>query len=131
MRDYDIRLATGARGDMVPEYIVDGSTPPASNIGQQLDNIRRGRRTKDLGLVLNVLCMDGFIPIGKYVIDTCEDMKPINSYAELLNMYHDPLHPICLAWKAKHKNDKDFMRRTKALDLLMIEAIRQEGENTL
>ncbi len=130
MRDYDVRLATGAQGGMVPEFSVTGELPPAANMGQQADNIRRGRRTRDLGLILNVLCIDGFIPVGTYTIDTTEDQTPIHTYAELLNRNYDPLHPACIALKEKHRHDKDFMKRAKALELLVREAKRKAEENT-
>jgi hypothetical protein len=130
MRDYDVRLATGARGGMIPEFSVTGELPPASNMGQQADNIRRGRRTRDLGLILNVLCVDGFIPVGTYIIDTTEDLAPINAYVELLNHNHNPLDPACIAMKEKHRHNKDFMKRAKAIELLVLTAKRQAEENT-
>ena len=130
MQDYDVRLATGVRGDMVPEFLVTGELPPAANMGQQADNIRRGRRTRDLGLILNVLCVDGFIPVGMYAIDTIEDQTPIHTYAELLNRNYDPLHPTCIALREKHRHDKDFMKRAKELERLVLEAKRQVEENT-
>jgi hypothetical protein len=130
MRDYDVRLATGARGGMVPEFTVTGELPPAANMCQQTDNIRRGRLTRDLGLILNVLCVDGFIPVGTYTIDTTEDQTPIHTYSELLNRNYDPLHPACISLKEKHKHDKDFMRLAKELERLVLEAKRQAEENT-
>jgi len=125
MRDYDARLASGAAGDMAPEYIVTGTLPPAVNMAQQVDNIRRGRRTRDLGLILNVLCVDGFIPVGKYVIDISEDRQPINRYAEELNESHDPASPGCVDLKKRHREDREFMKRAKMLDQLMITAKRE------
>lgn len=127
MRDYDARLASGATGDMAPEYIVTGAFPPAANMGQQVNNIRRGRRTRDLGLILNVLCVDGFIPIGKYVIDISENPHPIHRYAELLNENHDPLSPGCMDMKEQYRMDRDFMKRARMLDQKMITA-KQEME---
>ncbi len=70
MRGYKIFFALGITPGMYPEFIVTGKMPPVANIGQQIDDIRRGRLTKNLGLILNVLCADGFIGKGKYIIDT-------------------------------------------------------------
>ena len=70
MRGYDVLFALGLTNGMFPEFIVTGKMPPAWNIAEQADNIRRGRPTKNLGLILNVLCADGFIGKGKYIIDT-------------------------------------------------------------
>jgi hypothetical protein len=122
MREYDARLASGAAGDMAPEYTVTGTLPPAVNMAQQTDNIRRGRRTRDLGLILNVLCIDGFIPVGEYVIDISEDLQPIQHYAELLNASHDPSSTGCMDLKKKHRGDREFVQRVKMLDQLMITA---------
>jgi len=125
MRDYDARLASGAAGQMAPEYVVTGAFPPAANMAQQIDNIRRGRRTRDLGLILNVLCVDGFIPVGKYVIDISEDLQPIQRYAELLNESHDPLSTGCISLKEQHRVDREFMTQAKMLDQLIITAKRE------
>lgn len=121
IRDYNVCMASGAKGEMIPEYDVSDKLPPAPNIRQQVDNIRRGRRTRNLGLILNVLCMEGFIPAGKYVIDTREDLHPIVRYTELLNDTHDPLDPRCLALKEQHQHDREFMKRAKLLDKLTVE----------
>jgi hypothetical protein len=70
MKGYNILFAVGITHGMLPEYIVTGALPSATNIKQQSDNIRRGRPTRNLHLILNVLCADGFIGKGKYIIDT-------------------------------------------------------------
>lgn len=120
MDDYDLLRATGITHGLFPEYLVTGLMPPASNIGQQTDNIRRGRRTRDLGLVLNVLCLDGFIPRGKYVIDTTVVPVPIIVYTSLMNRHLNPNHPECVAFKKKHRS-QEFQRRAKILDKLTLE----------
>ena len=117
MRDYDILRTTGATHGLCPEFVVTGQMPPASNAGQQADNIRRGRKTRNLGLILNVLCVDGFIPKGKYVIDTSAPPNPIAGYTELLNEHHDPNHPECMAFRLIHP-DPEFQRRANVLDKL-------------
>jgi len=113
---YDVLRATGVSRGMIPEFIVTGTLPPATNIEQQADAIRRGRRTQNLHLVLNVLCQDGFIPAGKYVIDTTKRESPIVVYTRLLNTTHDPNHPRCLAFKRKHQGNTQFMKRAAILD---------------
>lgn len=117
MRNYDFLQATGVTHGLFPEYLVTGLMPPAYNVGQQVDNIRRGRRTRDLGLVLNVLCLDGFIPKGKYVIDTTKIPEPMTVYTSLMNEHLDPNHPECVAFKKKHRSP-EFRRRAKILDKL-------------
>lgn len=119
-RDYNLLQATGITHGLFPEYLVTGLMPPASNIGQQADNIRRGRRTRDLGLVLNVLCLDGFIPRGKYVIDTTVVPEPIAVYTSLMDEHLDPNHPECVAFKKRQRNP-EFQRRARILDKLTVE----------
>jgi hypothetical protein len=65
-----------------------------------------------------------------YIIDTTEDKTPINTYADLLNRHQHPIHQVCMAFKEKHQHDPDFMKRAKALELLVLEAKRQDKENT-
>ena len=76
MRGYDVLFTLGVANGMFPEFIVTGKMPPAWNIAEQADNIRRGRYTRNLGLILNVLCADGFIDRGKYIIDTSKRLQP-------------------------------------------------------
>jgi len=126
MRDYDVLLAAGATKGMCPEYRVNGVLGIASNIQQQANNVRQGRRTRNLGLILNVLCLDEFIPKGLYVIDTHQRPGPIQEYTQLLNETRDPKHTKCVAFKKKHQKDKVLMERAHTLDI----AVRrfQQGE---
>lgn len=116
MYDYDVKRYTGARGDMTPEFDVTGVFPKTPNIWQRTDNIRRGRKTPALGLILNVLCVDGFIPAGKYVIDMTSGPDPIEVYRTALNESFDPLDMACVKIKEANRRDKDFMHQAKALD---------------
>ena len=54
----------------MPEYAVSPVLPPALDAARQAEAIRAGRRTQNVSLILNVLCIDGYIPAGKYIIDT-------------------------------------------------------------
>ena len=129
MRDYDILRATGITHGLYPEYIVTGIMPPATNIGQQTDNIRRGRRSQNLGLILNVLCVDGFIPKGKYVIDTTAQADPFAVYTALINEHQDPNHRKCVAFKRRHRAP-ELQRRMKVLDKLVVEYKQQLEEQS-
>jgi hypothetical protein len=120
MQGYDFRLATGATPGMCPEYIVLGELPPAANARQQADNIRRGRRTRNLGLILNVLCIDGFIPEGKYVIDNHDRVPPITVYTQLVRRIGDPADRRCVEFRQKNKTDKHFLERAATVDRLVV-----------
>jgi len=126
-RDYDILKTLGVSHGECPEFLVTGRLPAASNIDQQIDNIKRGRRTRNLSLILNLLCKEGFIIAGLYVIDTRKAREPINEYADLLSKHEDPEHQECMAFRKKHR-DQTFKRQADQLDQLARE-FKQEREN--
>ncbi len=115
MRDYDIKLATGAKCEMTPEFVVTGALPPANTMGQQVLDIRRGRKTRRLGLILDLLCSDGFIPAGVYIIDMTESDEPLEEYRRILNKCHNPLDPECLKIKSENKRNPKFMKQVAIL----------------
>jgi hypothetical protein len=126
--EIEVLKITGA--GMCPEFIVTGALPPASNARQQADNIRRGRRTKNLQLILNVLCLDGFIPTGKYIIDTRPGPPPVSVYTDLLNEHGDPDHPECVAFREKHRG-KEERKRFRTLDrAALLRKLQSSDERT-
>jgi hypothetical protein len=126
LRDYDILKTLGVSHGECPEFLVTGRMPPASNVEQQIENIKRGRRTRNLGLILNLLCRDGFIIAGEYIIDTTKARKPINEYTELLSKHEDPEHQECKAFRKKHRG-QTFQRQADQLDRLAKE-FKEERE---
>lgn len=128
MQDCNILAITGARGAMTPEFVVDGVLKDSANLGQQLVDIRSGRRIRDMGLALNLLCKDGFIPKGLYVIDTTEGEKTIEAYRRALNQTHDPLNAECLRLKEGNRSDKKFMRQAVLLDRQIIDLQKEQDE---
>ena len=116
MNDYSVINATGSQGGITPEYLVDGTLPIVANICQLVDNIRRGRRTRNLGLILNLLCQDGFIPPGKYVIDTEKILSPLERYIEILNSTQDCFDRRCVAIKEANSGNVEFTKQVKILD---------------
>lgn len=78
---FDFLLASGAVPGLVPEYAVSPTLPPSEDARRRADAIRAGRRTRDVALILNVLCLDGFIPAGKYIIDTRPEVANITPLA--------------------------------------------------
>lgn len=116
MDGYQVKLATGARGDMTPEFNVTGCLPTVTNLCQLVDNIRRGRHTRNLGLILDILCQDGFIMVGKYIINMTEIPSQIEKYTEMLNRSQDCSHPMCIAIKEANRGDVKFNRQVKILD---------------
>jgi hypothetical protein len=120
MQSYDVSLNTGAIGGMTPEFIVTGVMPDTPNIWQQIDNIRRGRG-RNLGLILDLLCKDGFIPAGKYVIDMTMGPDPLDQYRAALHRTSDPLDIECMTLKKTHRTDKSFVKQVAILDKRVLE----------
>lgn len=123
--EIDVLAALRIPNGMFPEIIVTGRMPPAWNARQQADNIRRGRPCRNLGLILDVLCLDGFIPAGKYILDTHARQKPIDRYRETLQRVGDPLHQDCLALKEKYHGDRQFRQQAQLMDKAVLAYRRQ------
>lgn len=69
--EFDFYLATGLVAGQCPEFNVTG-TLDSDAWRQRAHELRCGMKTRSVSLILTVLAMDGFIPAGKYVIDTHE-----------------------------------------------------------
>ena len=71
--EFSVNGATGQRARI--ELRVTGIflTPTWKD---RADLVRSGRRSRDLCLILNVLCADGAIPAGSYVI--CESLPVVS-----------------------------------------------------
>lgn len=67
--EFDFLIATGQSEGMAIELAVTGEFPNGA-WSQRAHELRCGKRTRDVNLILNVLACDEFIPKGKYVIDT-------------------------------------------------------------
>jgi hypothetical protein len=46
------------------EGVVNPILPPCNDIQRQADVIRADQRTHNASLILNVFCLDGYIPAG-------------------------------------------------------------------
>ena len=121
--EFDFLFATGFVNGMCPEYQVTGSIPPIME--NQVQDLRQGRRTKNVMLIVNVLVRDGYIPAGKYIIDTHKRPDPTNVYHSLLLQTRDPLAPECLQFKEEHKGDLQLMDRVKTMDEAAIEQLKR------
>ena len=99
MKDFDFMRATCGVPGVCPEYQITAELPAGTDRNFRAYNIRCGQRTKDIGLILNVLCIDGFIPAGLYIIDTSVPPDPYQQYMALLKETRDPQHPKCIAFK--------------------------------
>ncbi len=70
---YTIEAATGLTDTL--EFSVRGEFDTEAH-KERADNIRKGRRDRSLGLILNTLAADGVIPAGTYTIK--DQLPPIS-----------------------------------------------------
>ncbi|MFA6364707.1 hypothetical protein [Methanoregula sp.] len=66
--EFDLLFNTGTVNGLCLEYQVRGDGPQITS--QQANDLRRGRHNRNLPLMLDVLVADGYIPAGRYIIDT-------------------------------------------------------------
>ena len=125
MDDFDFLLAAGATPGMCPEYLVSPALPPACLTSQEADRIRHGHRSRNVPLILNALCADGFIPAGRYIIDTHPEPPPGQVYRALLIETGDPNDPRCVAFKREHRRERAFTQLAVQMDKAVLE---QEGQ---
>ncbi len=78
--EFDLLFATGCTNGMCPEYQV--GSQQSLTTGRQANDLRRGQRTRNLQLILEVLFADGYIPAGRYIIDTKAIKKPESKISE-------------------------------------------------
>jgi len=73
--EFDFLLATGQIAGQCVEYNVTGRLE-SQTWKQRAHELRCGVRIKNVQLILDVLAADGFIPAGRYIIDTHQPPKP-------------------------------------------------------
>jgi len=126
MEGFDFFLATAAHG-ICPEYTVQAALPPSQDAYDRAHSIRNGQLTKNVSLILNVLCVDGFIPAGRYIIDTREKTDPIDTYKALLRKTLNPLHPDCIQHKNRYRHNREFRRMATQLDQSLDKWLQDEA----
>ena len=122
----DFLLAAGATPGMCPEYLVNPALPPALSAGQEADRIRQGRRSRNVALLLNVLCLDGYIPAGRYTIDTHPEPPPGQVYRALLIETGDPNHPRPPGLQTGAPAQCPFTQLAAQMDKAVLEAQREQ-----
>jgi hypothetical protein len=127
MMDYDFIRATGTAG-MTPEYAIRAQLPSTHDAQQRAESIRRGERTTNVSLILTVLCLDGFIPEGTYIIDTRIPTPPIDVYRALLEETRDVYDPRCIEYRERHSGDFDFKKQAATLDHALLDWLSSQAQ---
>lgn len=117
LRDYDFVLDVCCQPGEVFEYDVTAAPPDTLSLAEKLRLIREGRRVKRYpNLMLKALVMDGYIPAGKYIIDTKPDAPLIVQYTRLLQQHGGPTAPECIRFLNQYRDDRTFQKRAKTLN---------------
>ncbi len=124
--DFDFLAAMGVVPGECPEFNVQPCLPPAITSTRRADAIRSGQRSREVGLILNVLCQDGYIPAGKYLVDTTPRPRLIDVYTSMMKAKLDVLGPECVAFKKAHRSDKLFQSQAEVVDQVVIDCLREE-----
>ena len=126
MERFDFLVASGATPGLCPEFRVEPVLPSTWNAREEADQVRRGHRPRNVALILNILCLDGYIPAGKYTIDTHPEPPPEQVYRTMLATTEDPGHPACVAFKREHRRNRAFMQMATRMEEVVIEQRRQQ-----
>ncbi len=113
--EFDFLMAAGISEGPCVEFDV-GVTIPTGAWERRANELREGRRTKATALILAVLCHDGYIKAGKYMIGTNPLPDATKLYTQLLTKFANPDAPECRIFRDKFKGDKTFIERAVILD---------------
>jgi hypothetical protein len=120
---YNFLRCAGVVPGQCPEYYVKAAVP--ENLEQKAQALRDGHFCSNVPLILNVLCLDGYIPSGRYIIDTHPAPPPIDIYTSLMKKRLDASHPECAAFKKANSRNKTFMAQAAVIDKMIKEATEQ------
>jgi hypothetical protein len=121
--EFDFLFATDSHVGCTHDYIASGSIPTVA-LDKQATDLREGRRTKNVLLILNVLVHDGYIPAGAYTISTNKPEDPTAVYSYLLRRTKSVLHPDVVAFKAQNIGDPVFKQRAAILEQSLLEQLQ-------
>lgn len=121
--EFNFLFATESAEGCTHDYIISGDIPTVA-LDKQATDLREGKRTKNVPLILTVLVRDGYIPAGSYTITTTKPEDPTAVYTYLLRRTKSVLHPQCVAYKNEHINDPVFKQRAAILEQSLLEQLK-------
>lgn len=93
---------------------------------ERIGRLGHAQRTSDMLLILNVLCLDGFIPAGRYMVDTKLRRPAIEVYQALLEKHRDPQARECVQFRERHRGNPGFVKRAAVLDNAVSDWLRKQ-----
>ena len=124
--DFEYLESTGTVAGQVAEYAVSGELPSVE-WQRKADQVRAGRRTRELRVILAVLAADGYIAKGQYIVSTHRRPTPIEVYTHALQQTRSVDSDLCQQVKAKFAGDPVFMQRAKVLDDVWAARMKANG----
>ena len=98
--DYDFFLATGQQPGTVVEYQVTGGLEDLGETwARRAADLRARRRTRDVNLILSVLCRDGYVRPGRYIVTTDKYSPQAVDYIRLLRKTGTTRHEACFRFR--------------------------------
>lgn len=119
--EFDFLMAAGITEGQCVELDVTGDLP-STEWERRANDLRDGRRTKAVVLIMAVLCNDGYIKPGRYTISTHPLADPTTVYTHLLQQTENPDDPKCVEYRASQKGNRVFHERAAILDARVREA---------
>ena len=118
--EFDFRRATGFAHPDCPEYIVTGLLIASDSVRAQIKRIRAGKWYSNVGFLLNLLCAEGHLRKGKYVIKVQPEMDRKQIYLDLIAS-HGVHSEICSDYRLKHTELKGWFEMIrKKLEMLHV-----------
>ena len=105
--EFDFKKATGRAYPDCVEYVVTGKLSDPLGVRHQIARARKGRCSRNAAILLNLLCADGFIPAGKYVVKVERVIDYQGWYLKLLEQYGVD-SPECLEFQNTHSQVKPW-----------------------
>ena len=79
-----------------------------------------------MSLILNVLCLNGFIPPGKHLIDMRRETPLLDKYKALLRQTGTPESRECRDFRAAYRHNETFTRLAAQIDTQVLSVLRQQ-----
>ncbi len=121
--EFGFLFATDSHEGCTHDYIASGSIPTVA-LDKQATDLRDGKRTKNVLLILNVLVHDGYIPAGAYTVTTTKPEDPTAVYSYLLKRTKSVLHPDCVNFKDQNRDNATFMKQAAVLEQSLLEQLK-------
>jgi hypothetical protein len=118
---FDTVWALGIKPPETAIFNVTGDL--SSEYQQRAADLRNGRRTRNVALILNVLAVDGDIAKGTWIVETKEPPPPRVIYRRLLERIGNPKSQECKAFRERYHKDAELTKWFKTIDRIVTDQL--------